>query len=122
MAMVRREYFYYFTKMMLTDHLTVDLDVTTTKECWRPAIKIQCLFYLVSKVIATPELEYRDNTGQLQRFDVLHHPIPCIRMITVFQLMDASIRLSNYQNYLPTWLNTAISGRQCPRPRSRTPT
>ncbi|MFD1549175.1 chloramphenicol acetyltransferase [Levilactobacillus fuyuanensis] len=73
----RREYFYYFTKMMPTGFtLTVDLDVTATKE-WLTArdLKFNAAYlYLVSKVIAqTPEFRvYRDNTGQLQRFDVLH--------------------------------------------------
>lgn len=73
----RREYFYYFTKMMPTGFtLNVDLDVTTTKE-WLAARQFKfnaAYLYLVSKVITQlPEFRIgRTDDGQLVRYDVLH--------------------------------------------------
>jgi len=73
----RRDYFYYFTKMMPTGFtLNVDIDVTATKE-WLAArdLKFNAAYlYLVSKVIAqTPEFRIgRTEEGQLIRYEVLH--------------------------------------------------
>lgn len=73
----RREYFYYFTKMMPTGFtLTVDVDVTATKD-WLAAHHLKfnpAYLYLVSTVIAQlPEFRIGQSpTGDLVRYEVLH--------------------------------------------------
>lgn len=73
----RREYFYYFTKMMPTGFtMTVDIDVTATK-AWLADRQLKfnpAYLYLVSKVISQlPEFRIgQTKTGQLIRYDVLH--------------------------------------------------
>lgn len=73
----RRDYFYYFTKMMPTGFtLNVDIDVTATK-AWLAARQLKfnaAYLYLISKVITQiPEFRIaRTQDAQLVRYAVLH--------------------------------------------------
>ncbi|MFC6260197.1 chloramphenicol acetyltransferase [Levilactobacillus fujinensis] len=104
----RREYFYYFTKMMPTGFtVNVDLDITATQDWLRKHdYKFNPTYlYLVSKVMARfPEFRIGRENDQLVRYEVLHPSY------TIFHEDDHTISnlwtaydpdfATFYQNYL----------------------
>lgn len=104
----RREYFYYFTKMMPTGFtVNADLDVTATKD-WLAARDLKfnpAYLYLVSRVITEmPEFRVsRTDDGQLVRYEVLHPSYSVMHtdhtISSLWTAYDASFT-QFYQNYL----------------------
>lgn len=104
----RRDYFYYFTKMMPTGFsLNVDIDVTETKQ-WlaQQGLKFNPAYlYLVSKVIAhQPDFRISQEDGKLYRYDVLHPSYSIFHdddhsISSLWTAYDPDFR-QFYQNYL----------------------
>ncbi|WP_203640983.1 chloramphenicol acetyltransferase [Levilactobacillus andaensis] len=104
----RRDYFYYFTKMMPTGFtVNVDLDITATKTWLR---EHDCKFnpaylYLVSKVLTKfPEFRIGRENEQLVRYDVLHPSYSIFHeddhtISNLWTAYDPSF-ITFYQNYL----------------------
>lgn len=103
----RREYFYYFTKMMPTGFsLTVNLNITATL-AWTKAhaVKFNAVYlYLVSRVLTEhPEMRVATVNDQLGTFEVLHPSYTVLHadhsMSNLWTAYDPQFRVF-YQRYL----------------------
>lgn len=104
----RREYFYYFTKMMPTGFtLNVDIDITATK-AWLTKHNRKfnpAYLYLVTKLITKhPEFRVGQVDGQLVEYDVLNPSYSIfhgddLSISSLWTAYDPSFE-QFYQNYL----------------------